>query len=240
MLRYLVVMVALALAVVFYEKSKNQLPETARWQHLTEDGTLHRIVKVDDYWVETLFDKNSGSFFHTYGGVWQKKGDSLVVELHFDSNDSSRVGNEVVYELSKLDNDAVQLSGKVFDRVKGEAEGALAGAWFINGRMRDGKLQERAFGPRRTLKILTESTFQWIAYHVETGAFSGTGGGLYETTETGDYIEKIEFFSRDKSRVGAELSFQYELKEGDWHHKGLSSRGTPIYEIWGRELINYK
>ena len=59
----------------------------------------------------------------------------------------------------------------------------------------------------------------------------GTGGGRY-TTENGTYTEHIEFFSRDKSRVGAALAFNYELKDEDWHHSGLSSRGEPIYEVW--------
>jgi hypothetical protein len=42
----------------------------------------------------------------------------------------------------------------------------------------------------------------------------------------------IEFFSRNKSRVGAKLSFDFDKKDDDWHHSGLSSAGEPIYEIW--------
>ncbi|MCK5105463.1 MAG: hypothetical protein KAR17_21715, partial [Cyclobacteriaceae bacterium] len=73
--------------------------------------------------------------------------------------------------------------------------------------------------------------FQWIAYNSETKEFMGTGGGTF-TTKDGKYIENIDFFSRDNSRVGASLEFEYELKGNDWHHKGFSSRGDPIYEIW--------
>jgi hypothetical protein len=50
----------------------------------------------------------------------------------------------------------------------------------------------------------------------------------------GVYTEVIEFFSRDASRVGAKLEFQGSVRDGDWHHLGLSSRGDPIYEIWSR------
>ena len=60
----------------------------------------------------------------------------------------------------------------------------------------------------------------------------GTGGGTY-TTDEGKYIENIEFFSRDQTRVGAALSFDFELKEGKWHHSGKSSKGKDIYEVWG-------
>jgi hypothetical protein len=85
------------------------------------------------------------------------------------------------------------------------------------------------------MKILSGKRFQWIAYNSETGEFFGTGGGTY-TTRRGKYTENIEFFSRDNDRVGASLQFDYDLKDGDWHHSGKSSRGNPIYEIWSVRL----
>jgi hypothetical protein len=45
----------------------------------------------------------------------------------------------------------------------------------------------------------------------------------------------VEFFSRDPQRVGRSLTFDYELKNGDWHHRGQSSTGNKIYEIWTRQ-----
>ena len=51
-------------------------------------------------------------------------------------------------------------------------------------------------------------------------------------SENGKYVENIEFFSRDSTRVGHSLEFDFEIKEGDWHHKGFSSKGDPKYEIW--------
>ena len=53
--------------------------------------------------------------------------------------------------------------------------------------------------------------------------------------ENGKYTERIQFFSRDPQRVGASLSFIAELKDGDWHHSGLSSKGDKIYEVWSRK-----
>jgi len=44
--------------------------------------------------------------------------------------------------------------------------------------------------------------------------------------------ELIEYFSRDISRVGMKLEFDYNLKNGMWNHKGYSSKGNPINEIW--------
>ncbi|MEL7147197.1 MAG: membrane or secreted protein, partial [Bacteroidota bacterium] len=85
--------------------------------------------------------------------------------------------------------------------------------------------------PRKTMKILSGTRFQWIAYNTETREFKGTGGGTY-TTENGRYTENIEFFSKDDSKAGISLQFDFEIVDGDWHHSGLSSKGTPIHEIW--------
>ena len=50
----------------------------------------------------------------------------------------------------------------------------------------------------------------------------------------GQYTEKIKYFSRDNSRVGARLQFDFELQQGKWHHSGKSSKGKPIYEVWSK------
>ena len=46
------------------------------------------------------------------------------------------------------------------------------------------------------------------------------------------YTENIEYFSRDNSRVGAKLKFDYKLKNEEWNHIGFSSKGDPMHEIW--------
>jgi hypothetical protein len=81
------------------------------------------------------------------------------------------------------------------------------------------------------MKILIDGFFQWIAFNTETFKFSGSGGGEYETLD-GKYIEIIQYFSRDDSRVGAELDFNYLVKNNDWYHSGLSSKGSLINEVW--------
>jgi hypothetical protein len=102
----------------------------------------------------------------------------------------------------------------------------------MSGRIRDGKTQLRDINrPRKTMKILSGTRFQWIAYNTETKKFMGTGGGTY-TTKNEEYIENIKFFSRNDSKAGLSLKFSYELMNGKWHHSGLSSKGDPIHEIW--------
>ena len=140
------------------------------------------------------------------------------------------VGQQRIYPVSIKDN-ILDMAGSIWNRVDDGTPGQLAGAWLITGRKRDEEMTERKSGPRKTMKILSGTRFQWIAYNSETGDFMGTGGGKY-TTEGGKYIENIDFFSRDNTRVGASLEFDYELKNGKWHHWGLSSKGSPIYEVW--------
>jgi hypothetical protein len=102
----------------------------------------------------------------------------------------------------------------------------------MSGRYRNGEMQERNTDrPRKTMKILSGTRFQWIAFDTEKKEFKGTGGGTY-TTVDGKYSEKIEFFSRDISRVGMSLEFNFGTENGDWIHQGKTSKGAALHEIW--------
>ena len=153
--------------------------------------------------------------------------------MEFDTKNPERVGSTGAFEIELTENELRAVDNNiVWKRIDDGTPGNLAGAWLISGRMRNGELQKRdTHRPRKTMKILSGTRFQWIAYNTETKEFLGTGGGTY-TTIDGKYTEHIEFFSRDDSRVGASLQFDFALKDGDWHHSGNSSKGTPIYEVW--------
>lgn len=111
----------------------------------------------------------------------------------------------------------------------------LAGCWRITARVgNDGTLNAMPQGARKTLKIMSGTRFQWFAINPSTRQFSGTGGGTY-TLADGKYTETIEFFSRDKSRVGSSLSFDAKVDGGTWDHSGKSSTGNPVHEIWTRQ-----
>ena len=86
----------------------------------------------------------------------------------------------------------------------------------MSGRINDRKTELRDTDqPRKTMKILSGTRFQWIAYNTETKQFMGTCGGTYATLNT-EYIENIDFFSRDVTKVGLSLSFTYGLLNGNW------------------------
>ena len=121
---------------------------------------------------------------------------------------------------------------RTWKRIDNGKPGKLEGAWLMSGRFRNGKKQMRKVDvPRKTMKLLSGKRFQWIAYNTETKQFMGTGGGTY-TTKNGVYSENIEFFSRDNSKAGLKLEFDFEIIDGEWNHKGFSSKGDPMHEIW--------
>jgi predicted DsbA family dithiol-disulfide isomerase len=44
--------------------------------------------------------------------------------------------------------------------------------------------------------------------------------------------KNIEYFSKDLTRVGMQLEFDYNLNNERWNHRGFSSKGKPLHEIW--------
>ena len=199
-----------------------------------EGRTLRNVVIIaEGYQVATFYDAKTGAFISTNGGTWSLAGTTLSETVEFDNETPERVGTTSSFEIILTDDELrIKDVDMVWKRLDNGTPGALAGAWLFSGRKRDGAIQRRDTNrPRKTMKILSGTRFQWIAYNTETKEFKGTGGGQY-TTENGRYTEHIEFFSKDDSRVGAELGFDYEIKEEEWHHSGLNSKGHPMYEIW--------
>lgn len=203
------------------------------FQNGEEEGVM---LFIDGYHTHTIYSKTGKKFILTRGGSYLAADDHLKIVYEFDTKDKEQTGQTIVYKYS-VGNDqlSVTMNGKneVYKRID-NGSAPLAGLWHITGRMQDGKLSPiHRTGTRKTLKILSGNRFQWAAIDPGTKQFSGTGGGTYSFSD-GKYTERIEFFSRDSSRVGASLTFDGKLENGDWHHSGSSSKGDPIYEVWGK------
>ena len=187
-----------------------------------QNGQLieHRILMDDEYLVETQFRSNTNQFVKTIGGFYQKNGEDIVVNLEFNSN------------FSKDSLKTISISERNKWEKISEVTLPLQGKWLMSGRVK-GKTERRrdTNQPRKTMKILVDGYFQWIAFNTTTFSFMGTGGGSY-SAENGIYKEKIDYFSRDNKKVGISLSFSYLKKGKDWYHKGFSSKGDPMHEIW--------
>lgn len=204
--------------------------------HYNEGLNEKILIFVDGYFTETFFDKTNKRFYYTRGGTFEMKNKILITRIEFNTESRDQVGNTyrnfVGINMEELITD-LDGKNKTWQRLD-NSNGALAGNWRITGRMQDGQLNTIRPSARKTIKILSGTRFQWAAINTETKEFFGTGGGSYSFTP-GTYIENIEFFSRDSSRVGASLRFDDKVEKQEWIHTGLSTRGDKIYEIWSKE-----
>lgn len=184
----------------------------------------HRILIDNSYLVETQFLSNPAQFILTRGGFYSKEGKEILVNFEFNSN----------FEKDGLKKLKINWS-KDWEKVSKKSKD-LNGKWLMAGRVTvQGERRRDTSRPRKTMKFLLDGYFQWTAFNTETFQFFGSGGGSY-TTENGKYTEHIQYFSRDNSRVGAVLPFNYSLKGSDWHHQGYSSKGDPMHEIWSMRV----
>lgn len=205
---------------------------TGAWQTVREDGTVGTWIVTDEHFSIAWYRRDPAKFVSTEGGTWTRGDDGLRVTYEFDTAKADRVGTSRTIAV-KADGDRITADGATWTRIDSGAPGALQGSWLMTGRKRDGEIATRRPGVRRTMKILSGTRFQWIAYNVETKEFFGSGGGTYATKD-GRYTENIEFFSRDDARAGKSLEFEYGLVDGTWHHIGKSTAGEPMHEVWSR------
>lgn len=198
------------------------------WEAINEDNSRSVAIIADGYFA--IANYTDEKFVSTVGGYFNVEGNEIVATIEFDTGDSAPVGTVRRAPLPEI-SDKLNIHGATWKRIDDGTPGELNGAWLFAGRENNGQITRREPGARKTMKILSGTRFQWIAYNSETGAFSGTGGGTY-TTSNGKYTENIEFFPRDPSRVGVSLVFDFDVQENEWHHKGKNSRGEYMYEVW--------
>ena len=192
----------------------------------------HKLTVSEDYIIHIEYQSEPAKFIRTRGGFYTVDGDNLNVKLEFNSGyEADSVSQAVVPYKQMGDKLVIGDSQREYTKAKSMSQD-LDGNWLFGTRGPDTGQERRGDSkPRKTLKMLIDGSFQWIAYNTETFKFFGSGGGSYTSTD-GTYTESIEFFSRDNSRVGADLEFKYEVKGNDWHHTGNNSKGEPMYEIW--------
>lgn len=205
--------------------------------HISKDGVKLKSIVIfsESHQVLTTYETLTGEFIYSNGGTWRFNNNIMTEKVEFDTNDSTRVGSIISFDVKISDSTmSVVGSNMKFKRIDNGKPGKLNGAWLMSARFKEGTKQLRdTTNPRKTMKILSGTRFQWIAYNTESKKFMATGGGSYSTLN-GDYVENIEFFSRDDSRVGVSLKFNFELFDNKWQHKGFSSKGNPIHEIWSK------
>lgn len=202
------------------------------WQHVKDDGTIGTLIVTDTHFSIAWYRVKPAKFVSTEGGTWSRTDEGVRVTYEYDTAAPDHVGTARTIPFTKTA-DQLTAAGMAWKRLDSGTPGALEGAWLMTGRKRDGAISTRKPGARRTMKILSGTRFQWIAYNVETKEFFGSGGGTYSTVD-GKYTENIEFFSRDDAKAGRSLEFQYDMVEDAWHHIGKSTAGEAMHEVWNR------
>ncbi len=207
------------------------------WRSQQPNNSLVSLIVADDYLMIASYSVMNKYFDRTEGGPFTMQGDQMTYTTEFNTNDTARINKSVVFTVIRKDS-VLTLRGEdeelVWMLVDDAKDKPMAGAWHITGRAKDGTgdmMEIHQTGTRKTLKILSGTRFQWAAIDPAVKGFYGTGGGTYDIKD-GKYTEHIQFFSRDRFRVGADLSFDWKLNDGKWDHSGKSSKGDPIHEVW--------
>ena len=211
------------------------------WELLSTEGVAPKnnvsFLVADGYAFYSDYNIETKTFNGSMGGVMSEDGDGFNFIMEYSSWDAATVGSKTQLKITFEGDEMNILSDgegtMIFKRID-NGEGEMFGAWRITDRMRDGTMTAMRQGSRKTIKMLTGTRFQWVAFDPESKSFSGTGGGTY-TFKDGKYTETIEFHSRNSDRVGAVLPFDYKIDGNKWDHSGLSSTGNPIREIWTRQ-----
>jgi len=221
----------------FYALTAQIQPNVYHFEENINGEVLTHEVKMDsDYFVHSTYKKSPPEFIRTYGGYYTIADNQINIAFEFNSDYKNDNKKSLSIPFHVQQNTLILDIGSkmAFEPTSREAQ-VLDGKWLFGGRVTD-QGEERVDNsdkPRKTLKFLLNGYFQWIAFNTETMEFVGTGGGTYDT-DNGKYTESIVYFSRDNSRVGASLTFNFELKNNDWYQNGKSSKGDPIHEIWAR------
>lgn len=204
----------------------------------TQGSTRHLLLFSEGYFVHTAYDQQAKAFKNSEGGLFKMKDGNLLVKMEFDTEHKDNVDSIFTFTCKftkdNIDLKYLGLQAK-FDRID-KGDNPLAGTWRISSRMVDGKFNPIPPGSRKTIKVLTGEKFQWIALDPKSKEFFGTGGGSYSFAN-GKYTEKLEFFPRDNTKVGTELTFDDRVEAGEWYHTGKSSAGAPVFEIWKKASV---
>ena len=206
--------------------------------YLYQDGMNKHLMLVKDHYISFIsYDDVRKRFQYTWGGTLDKQQNLINIVIEYNSQDSTTVGKamQLPYR-AEVDSLHLKTADNYHLYIKQKKTPQdLDALWRISGRQQEGKMNNIPKADRKTIKILVDGYFQWVAINPAQKGFYGTGGGLYQYAQN-RYTETLQFFSRDNNRVGQAPAFDGEIVAGAWHHKGESSKGDAIYEIWSKEI----
>jgi hypothetical protein len=190
------------------------------------------MIVADNYLVATTYTLK-GRYIGLSIQKWTQNDLIIDLEIVFDSDFPESTGERKQIEL-EFWADRMTFKGsstRIWTRIDEVSTKELPGTWQIKQRTVGGVPEVMdPNSTRKTLKMLSDTRFQWVEYDTQKGELYGTAAGTY-TAIDGKYIENVEMYSRDISKVGVSSGFDYVQVNGEWSYSGQSVEGTEIREV---------
>src|SRR5690606_18043926 len=160
--------------------------------YTTKKGDTNIVwMFIDGYSSQTTYKDNT--YISTFGGPYTYQNGSLNVQIEYNDANAHIVGQTKSFALTANADGLLEQSGQAWKKETAKTQD-LDGLWRITGRKQGNDLvQIHQSGTRKTIKLLVDGYFQWMAIDPGAKTFSGTGGGHYTFTD-GKYSEHILFF----------------------------------------------
>lgn len=214
------------------------------WRLVEKEGKSpdYEVIKLysEAYYTYAGYSKDTGEFKEAGGGRYILDFFTYREHVEIDSKDASRSGTTTSYKavleddllrITNLETGVVERWQKFDDATNVE----MTTCWRIHEKQDEGDTQWRriVYGPRKTVKMLTNTRYQVLAMNSETGEFIGASGGTWYGTQN-TYTEHVAFFSKNQENVGRSLAFKKKVQDGLWHHTGRDTEGKILLEKWLR------
>lgn len=195
------------------------------------------LIVTEKFFTIASFLSADHHFLLTSGGTYKIDGNKMIVTVEYHSSGSHMVGK--THELNAIKSakgyKLTTKGGRVlgdWEKIDGATSG-LAGVWLETSYMNEKGDTLKTVPPVRTIKLLSDSRFQWVTYNTSTHNFIASAGGTYRRSSQG-YFENIEFYADADDNIGKSLSFSCELSGKYWQLVGLNPNGAPLYELWSK------
>lgn len=206
-----------------------------------EDNSSKTIIILTDNIISAVnYNLVEHKFNYTWGGKYQLDKKNIKILYEWNSLDTSVINKSITTRITLKKNGEISIGNLLTDltQLDNGKTSDLFGAWIISGNFINDVVSKRTnpFFPRRTMKIISGKYFHWVSYNVVNKKFFDAGGGT-QTTQNGNYIENIEYFTKTPKSVGKSLPFSYAFIDGEWRHKGQKSTGGPLDECWTKRNV---
>src|SRR5690625_2402736 len=148
--------------LLFFVACSPQKKQSIEGVYSAENSDPHQLwILTDDYFSAITFKDQE--YISSKGGTYEFKENELLVNTEYNDRNPSKVGEQITYQLTFEGDNFTDEKGDKFIKQPPHSQ-KLDGVWKISGRYNNGKFEEIGHtGSRKTIKILKDGYFQWIA-----------------------------------------------------------------------------